>query len=213
MTSTFDKRLRRCRADPLVGEDRHLAEHLPWSEDGQQHRVPRSPPLQITDPPADQHVHRVAGLTLVIQVGLRRDLRDGDSAPRERCVTLGKRREESKLLDDDGHDTPTRNIACWNTHRSVVTPRFRVVSFTHEDERHTRRSSSSGTASFRRRREGAGRVDRRSSNRLVKAAARRVLRCTTDVDDAVQDTWLNFVRFGDRIADPERVGAWLWTSL
>ncbi len=46
---------------------------------------------------------------------------------------------------------------------------------------------------------------------LVKAAARRVLRCATDVDDAVQDTWLNFVRFGDRIADPERVGAWLWT--
>ncbi|HZX54759.1 MAG TPA: sigma factor, partial [Ilumatobacteraceae bacterium] len=37
---------------------------------------------------------------------------------------------------------------------------------------------------------------------LVKAAARRVLRCSTDVDDAVQDTWLNFVRFGDRIADP-----------
>jgi len=46
---------------------------------------------------------------------------------------------------------------------------------------------------------------------LVKAAARRVLRCSTDVDDAVQDTWLSFVRFGDRIADPERVGAWLWT--
>ena len=46
---------------------------------------------------------------------------------------------------------------------------------------------------------------------LVRAAARRVLRCATDVDDAVQDTWLNFVRFGDRIADPERVGAWLWT--
>ncbi|HEY0520142.1 MAG TPA: sigma-70 family RNA polymerase sigma factor [Ilumatobacteraceae bacterium] len=46
---------------------------------------------------------------------------------------------------------------------------------------------------------------------LVKAAARRVLRCSTDVDDAVQDTWLTFVRVGDRIADPERVGAWLWT--
>ncbi len=46
---------------------------------------------------------------------------------------------------------------------------------------------------------------------LVKAAARRVLRSPSDVDDAVQDTWLNFVRFGDRIADPERVGAWLWT--
>lgn len=46
---------------------------------------------------------------------------------------------------------------------------------------------------------------------LVRAAARRVLRCSTDVDDAMQDTWLNFVRFGDRIADPERVGAWLWT--
>lgn len=46
---------------------------------------------------------------------------------------------------------------------------------------------------------------------LVKAAARRVLRCSTDVDDAVQDTWLSFVRFGDRIADPERMGAWLWT--
>jgi RNA polymerase sigma factor (sigma-70 family) len=45
---------------------------------------------------------------------------------------------------------------------------------------------------------------------LVKAAARRVLRCSSDVDDAVQDTWLNFVRFGDRIADPSRVGAWLW---
>ena len=46
---------------------------------------------------------------------------------------------------------------------------------------------------------------------LVRAAARRVLRCATDVDDAVQDTWLNFVRSGDRITDPERVGAWLWT--
>jgi RNA polymerase sigma factor (sigma-70 family) len=45
---------------------------------------------------------------------------------------------------------------------------------------------------------------------LVRAAARRVLRCSSDVDDAVQDTWLNFVRFGDRIADPTRVGAWLW---
>ena len=45
---------------------------------------------------------------------------------------------------------------------------------------------------------------------LVRAAARRVLRCSTDVDDAIQDTWLNFVRFGDRIADPTRVGAWLW---
>jgi len=46
---------------------------------------------------------------------------------------------------------------------------------------------------------------------LVKAAARRVLHCASDVDDAVQDTWLNFVRFGDRITDPTRVGAWLWT--
>lgn len=46
---------------------------------------------------------------------------------------------------------------------------------------------------------------------LVKAAARRVLHRSTDIDDAVQDTWLNFVRFGDRIADPTRVGAWLWT--
>lgn len=46
---------------------------------------------------------------------------------------------------------------------------------------------------------------------LVKAAARRVLRCASDVDDAVQDTWLTFVRCGDRIADPTRVGAWLWT--
>jgi len=46
---------------------------------------------------------------------------------------------------------------------------------------------------------------------LVKAAARRVLHCSSDIDDAVQDTWLSFVRFGDRIADPTRVGAWLWT--
>jgi RNA polymerase sigma factor (sigma-70 family) len=46
---------------------------------------------------------------------------------------------------------------------------------------------------------------------LVRAAARRVLTCPSDVDDAVQDTWISFVRFGHRIADPSRVGAWLWT--
>jgi RNA polymerase sigma factor (sigma-70 family) len=46
---------------------------------------------------------------------------------------------------------------------------------------------------------------------LVRAAARRVLNCSSDVDDAVQDTWMSFVRFGHRIEDPTRVGAWLWT--
>ena len=35
---------------------------------------------------------------------------------------------------------------------------------------------------------------------LVRAAARRVLSCSSDVDDAVQDTWVSFVRFGHRIA-------------
>lgn len=46
---------------------------------------------------------------------------------------------------------------------------------------------------------------------LVVAAARRVVRSTSDVEDAVQETWLTFVRSGHRIEDQRRVGAWLWT--
>ena len=46
---------------------------------------------------------------------------------------------------------------------------------------------------------------------LVVAAARRVVRSSSDVEDAVQETWLSFVRNGHRIDDQSRVGAWLWT--
>jgi RNA polymerase sigma factor (sigma-70 family) len=46
---------------------------------------------------------------------------------------------------------------------------------------------------------------------VVSAAARRVVRCNADVEDAVQETWMTFVRHHDRIEDPSRVGAWLWT--
>ena len=46
---------------------------------------------------------------------------------------------------------------------------------------------------------------------LVSAAARRVVRCNADVEDAVQETWMIFVRNHQRIEDPSRVGAWLWT--
>jgi RNA polymerase sigma factor (sigma-70 family) len=46
---------------------------------------------------------------------------------------------------------------------------------------------------------------------LVVAAARRVVRSSSDVEDAVQETWLTFVRNGHRIEDQSRVGAWLWT--
>lgn len=45
---------------------------------------------------------------------------------------------------------------------------------------------------------------------LVTAAARRVVRCNADVEDAVQETWMIFVRNHHRIDDPSRVGAWLW---
>lgn len=45
---------------------------------------------------------------------------------------------------------------------------------------------------------------------LVEAAARRILRSSTDVEDAVQETWLSFVRNGHAIHDRDRVGAWLW---
>ena len=46
---------------------------------------------------------------------------------------------------------------------------------------------------------------------VVSAAARRVVRCNADVEDAVQETWMIFVRNHHRIEDPSRVGAWLWT--
>jgi RNA polymerase sigma factor (sigma-70 family) len=46
---------------------------------------------------------------------------------------------------------------------------------------------------------------------LVVGAARRVTRCNADVDDIVQETWLAFVKHHQSIADPSRIGAWLWT--
>lgn len=40
-------------------------------------------------------------------------------------------------------------------------------------------------------------------------AARRYLESATDVEDAVQDAWLAFARFGADVRRPECIGAWL----
>ncbi len=128
----------------------------------------------------------------------------------ERCAfSLGQRVEESEWLGNAGNLTSTRTIACWNTHNDVE--RMTVAWF---------RSTMRTNATPEEVAELVGRHfdgDEKALaeltqifQSLVKAAARRVLRCSSDVDDAVQDTWLNFVRFGHRIADPSRVGAWLW---
>jgi RNA polymerase sigma factor (sigma-70 family) len=46
---------------------------------------------------------------------------------------------------------------------------------------------------------------------VTRAAARSVLSSSADIDDAVQETWIAFVRWQDRIRDPEALSSWLWT--
>lgn len=46
---------------------------------------------------------------------------------------------------------------------------------------------------------------------LVLAAASRVVHRQADVLDAAQETWVAFIRNGDRIQNQDRIGSWLWT--
>ena len=48
--------------------------------------------------------------------------------------------------------------------------------------------------------------------RMMSSVARRYLRCNQDVEDAVQDTWMSFVRSADAIENPAAVGGWLRTA-
>jgi RNA polymerase sigma factor (sigma-70 family) len=48
--------------------------------------------------------------------------------------------------------------------------------------------------------------------RMMTSVARRYLRCNHDVEDAVQDTWMSFVRSVDAIENPAAVGGWLRTA-
>jgi RNA polymerase sigma factor (sigma-70 family) len=45
---------------------------------------------------------------------------------------------------------------------------------------------------------------------LVARAARRYVRCPSDVEDVVQDTWLALVTGWDAIRSPEALCGWLW---
>jgi RNA polymerase sigma factor (sigma-70 family) len=47
---------------------------------------------------------------------------------------------------------------------------------------------------------------------LLRTAARAFLVSSDDVDDAIQDAWVAFIRSRDRIADPRCVKSWLWTT-
>lgn len=47
---------------------------------------------------------------------------------------------------------------------------------------------------------------------LVTAAARRVLRSTSDVEDVVQETWLALSINAGRIRQPDRLASWLWST-
>jgi RNA polymerase sigma factor (sigma-70 family) len=58
----------------------------------------------------------------------------------------------------------------------------------------------------------AGRELVRRYDRLIAAAARRVLFSPADVDDVVQDTFLILLVSADSIRDPARLGPWLWTT-
>ncbi len=203
------QRLGAGRADPFGRQDGHLAEHLARTEDRQQHRVAALATAPDPDAPADQHVHRVARLSLVVQIGLRGDLQaaapslergafaSGSEAKRAMSRPFHKIHEHAQLR------VPTRTTA-WTSDS--------IRGFVHSMR--TNATSEEVAVLVQRHFDGDAKalgelIEIFQS--LVKAAARRVLRCSSDVDDAVQDTWLNFVRFGDRIADPERVGAWLWT--
>ena len=58
----------------------------------------------------------------------------------------------------------------------------------------------------------AGRELVRRYDRLIAAAARRVLFSPADVDDVVQETFLILLVSADSIRDPDRLGPWLWTT-
>jgi RNA polymerase sigma factor (sigma-70 family) len=49
-------------------------------------------------------------------------------------------------------------------------------------------------------------------NRMMTSAARRYLHCKQDVEDAVQDAWLAFVRAADGIDRPAALAGWLSTT-
>lgn len=49
-------------------------------------------------------------------------------------------------------------------------------------------------------------------NRMMTAVARRYLRCNQDVEDAVQDAWMAFVRAADGIDRPAALAGWLTTT-
>jgi RNA polymerase sigma factor (sigma-70 family) len=58
----------------------------------------------------------------------------------------------------------------------------------------------------------AGRELVRRYDRLIAAAARRMLFSPADVDDVVQETFLILLVSADSIRDPDRLGPWLWTT-
>jgi RNA polymerase sigma factor (sigma-70 family) len=47
-------------------------------------------------------------------------------------------------------------------------------------------------------------------SRTVKAAARKVLGSSVDVEDIVQETWMTFLAHGHKINDPRCLGSWLY---
>jgi RNA polymerase sigma factor (sigma-70 family) len=52
----------------------------------------------------------------------------------------------------------------------------------------------------------------RRYERLLRSAARVVLRSDADIDEAVQRTWVLLLRNADRINDPQRLPGWLSTT-
>jgi RNA polymerase sigma factor (sigma-70 family) len=60
--------------------------------------------------------------------------------------------------------------------------------------------------------EGAWRETVRRYESLLRSRARAVLRTDSDVDEAVQRTWVLLLRNADRIADPARLPGWLATT-
>jgi RNA polymerase sigma factor (sigma-70 family) len=60
--------------------------------------------------------------------------------------------------------------------------------------------------------EAAWRETVRRYESLLRSRARAVLRTDSDVDEAVQRTWVLLLRNADRIADPARLPGWLATT-
>jgi RNA polymerase sigma factor (sigma-70 family) len=48
--------------------------------------------------------------------------------------------------------------------------------------------------------------------RVMASVARRYVHCSQDVEDAVQDAWMSFVRSAGAIESPAAVGGWLCTT-